>query len=77
MTSKISTLLIQTIFFFLAITFMSFFASAIHLTSNDATFNPDYLRGIASEFSFDKVMLRLAASLLYVLYRNRRFFMKG
>ncbi|MBU1822918.1 MAG: hypothetical protein KKG00_15630 [Bacteroidetes bacterium] len=77
MTSKISMLLIQTLFFFLAITFMSFFAEAMIMASKGEPLCSNFGRWIAAEFTPNKVLLRLAASGIYVLIRNRRILFKG
>lgn len=77
MTSKISMLLIQTLFFFLAITFMSFFAEVMFLTSKGEPLCANCWRWFTAEFTPTKVLLRVAASGIYVLFRNRRMLFKG
>jgi hypothetical protein len=77
MTTKITMLLIQTLFFFLAITFMSFFAEVMFLTSKGESFRENGWRWIEAEFTPTKTLLRVAASGIYVLFRNRRMLFKS
>lgn len=77
MTSKIAILLIQTLFFLLAITFISFFAEVLPVASAGTPFMQTFEHWLSTEFVFTKMMLRLAAAALYVVFRNRRLFFNG
>ncbi|TDB68161.1 hypothetical protein [Arundinibacter roseus] len=72
MTHKITLLLVQTLFFFLAITIFSFFAEVVYMVSKGNSFGASFSTWYATEFVFSKTLLRFAASALYVLFRNRR-----
>lgn len=74
MSGKLVFILIQIIFFFLAITVVSFFAEVLYKASRGNPFMPTFEHWVATEFVLIKVVLRFAASATYVLFRNRKVF---
>ena len=74
MTSKIVVMFIQTFFFLLALIVISFFAGVLPEASADTPFKEAFEKWVSTELIFSKMMLRLVAAALYVLFRNRRFF---
>lgn len=75
MPTKIVSLFVQTLFFFMAITVISFFAEVLSVASSGHPFQQAFERWALTEFSLPKTMLRLAAAVVYVLIRNRRLFL--
>lgn len=74
MSSKIVSLLVQTLFFFMAITVISFFAEVLPLASAGKPFRQTFDKWLSNEFSEPKILLRFVAAAVYVLIRNRRLF---
>jgi len=72
MSSKLTLLLVQTLFFFLAITLIGFLAEVVGSPSRDGDFCLLSENWCRAEFTSTKNLLRLAASGSYVLFRNRR-----
>lgn len=75
MNSKIVLLFVQILFFFMAITVISFFAEVLSVVSAGEPFKQTMRKWAMTEFSFPKTMLRLGAATVYVLIRNRRLFL--
>lgn len=75
MSGKIAVIIIQTLFFLMAITFISFFAEVLPVASAGTPFKKTFEHWVATELVFTKMMMRLVAAAVYVLIRNRRLFL--
>jgi hypothetical protein len=75
MSSKIAVILIQTGFFLMALTVISFFAEVLPVASAGTPFKKIFNQWASTELVFSKMMLRLLAASVYVLFRNRRLFL--
>jgi hypothetical protein len=59
----------------MALTVISFFAEVLPVASAGTPFRKIFDHWVATELVFSKMMLRLVAATLYVLFRNRRVFL--
>ena len=75
MTSKVALLFFQTLFLLLAVTVISFFAEVLPVASAGTPFKETFENWVSNELVFTKMILRLVAAVLYVLFRNRRLFL--